>query len=77
MLKEYTRYMVTGFATITLFCLLFYIAPYMILFGLLAMLLLIMSLAVGYIIVDTYDMWRKDNDKNQSGKTTPSRKNVE
>jgi positive regulator of sigma E activity len=74
-MNDMIRYMVTGFAALAVFCLLFYLEPYSILFALLAMFVAIMSLAVGYIIVDTYDRWREDNDKNQSRKTPSSSKN--
>ena len=71
------RYMVVGFTAVTIFCLIFYFAPYMILLGMAALFVALMSLAVGYIIVDSYDMWRETNDENKSGKTASSRKNVE
>ena len=68
--------MVVGFTALTIFCLLFYFAPWMIMFALIAMFFALTSLALGYIIVDTYDMWRKDNDKNKSRKTPSSPKDV-
>jgi positive regulator of sigma E activity len=74
-MNDMIRYMVTGFAALAVFCLLFYLEPYSILFALFAMFVANMSLAVGYIIVDTYDRWREDNDKNQSRKTPSSSKN--
>lgn len=70
------RYMVAGFSAIVIFCLMFYFAPYMIIFGLCLLFLATMSLAVGYIIVDTYDRWRQDNDKNKSRKKASPSKDV-
>ena len=75
-MNDMLRYLIVGFTAITLFCLLLYFEPYFIIFALFAMFIAIMSLAVGYIIVDSYDVWRETNDKNKSRKTTSSSKDA-
>ena len=75
-MNDMLRYLIVGFTAISLFCIMFYFEPYFILFALAAMFIAIMSIAVGYIIVDTYDRWREDNDKNKSRKKAPSSKDA-
>ena len=75
-LEETHRYLIAGFAVMTAFCLLVYFAPFVVIFGFVLLFFTLMSLAVGYLIIDTYDMWRKDNDKNKSRKKAPPSKNV-
>ena len=68
------KLLVVGFSAITTFCLMFYFAPWTVVFALFLMIITLLSFAVGYIIVDTYEQWRKDNDKNKSRKKAPPSK---
>lgn len=71
--NEYIQYMVVGLASIGTLMVLAIISPVLVIAMFLLTLLLLMSLACGYIIVDTYRGWK--NDKDQSRKTTSSSKN--
>ena len=70
---DLVRYGSVGLTALLAFCLFGYFFPFVVFLSLIGFFIGVMSLVIGYIIVDTYDQWRKDNDKNKSGKTaTPS-----
>lgn len=70
---ELLKYGSVGLASLTAFCLIGYFAPFVVILSLLGLFVGIMSLAIGYIIVDTYEQWRKD-EQNKSRKTASSSK---
>lgn len=74
--NEYVQYMIVGSAVFATVALLSFFAPVMMLLGVAITLFSVMSLAIGYIIVDSYKMWREDNDKNKSRKKASSSKNA-
>jgi hypothetical protein len=71
---DLVRYGSVGLTSLTVFCLLGYFAPFVVILSLVGLFVGIMSLAIGYVIVDTYDQWRKD-EQNKSRKTATSSAN--
>lgn len=75
--NQYLQYIIVGLSVLTILALLMYFAPFVVM-GVFALgIVCMMSFAIGYVIVDSYSMWREDNDKNKSGKKASPRKNVE
>lgn len=75
-MNELIKYLVVGFASVTTFSLLFYLAPLTIFVALLIFILTLMSLSVGYLIVEAYNLWRQNNGKIPSRKKTPPSKDA-
>lgn len=73
--NEYIQYMIVGSAVFATIALLSFFAPVMMVLGVAITLFAVMSFVIGYIIVDSYKMWREDNEKNKSRKKTSSSKN--
>lgn len=75
-MNELIKYLVVGFTSITVFSLLFYLAPLILVAAIAILILFLMSVLVGYLIVESYDIWRDNNGKNKSGKKTPPSKDA-
>lgn len=62
-MNEIIKYVIAGFTSVTLFTFLFWISPVIVFAGVSLMILFFMSLMVGYVIIDTYETWKKNNEK--------------
>lgn len=70
--QAFVQYMVVGAAALATIAIVAILSPLMLMLAFAVSFFLIMSLAVGYVIVDSYKMWREDNAKKQSRKKTSS-----
>lgn len=62
-MNEIIKYVIAGFTSVTLFTFLFWISPVIVFAGVSLMILFFLSLMVGYVIIDTYETWKKNNEK--------------
>lgn len=74
--KEYIQYMTVGIAALATLAILTYLQPLVFFLTGIVICMWVLSFVAGYIIVDTYKVWRYGDDQNKSGKKAPSSKDV-
>lgn len=62
-MNEIIKYVITGFVAITLFTFLFWLSPVIVFAGVSLLILFFMSLMVGYVMIDSYLIWKKNKEK--------------